>query len=342
MKTFGIIMLAMTCHAFPFITRKWVVGDNRDDTVDRMTVDNGNIFLARNRQMQWFRPQLDHPIEHLSRDFPRTIYNLSVKKKALLVSMSPSTPQHVSESMVFVRGKCYKILWGDNTMYETVMEENGYVLRANYFGNITYGNYKTGLNTYNTRTYTNCTYSTMFVYDNYLWCATECEINNTRTTKIDVFDLFVKRGGVDYMAAVPDMSFLIENNMCFHPCQLWVSIDPIYKLVYIIVGYMKGGVRVAQSSYPPEKKPIWVKSSHLPNEHIIRSMSFDKSYLFFLDEEGISAYRLFPRVDIHSYLGKYTFVEKYYQGITQIVSIQKRVFWNGESSVYSAEVVDDS
>jgi hypothetical protein len=330
-----LAVVVVACHAFPFSIRRWDLGTR--EVVDAMAVDHGNLFLSRNRQMQWFRPQTDQPIRHLQRDFPRAIQRLAVRKKALLVNLSPPTHLHVSETMVFAHEKCYHVLWGDNTLYETVLEENGYVLRSNHFGNITYGDHQ-GLRTYNTRTYTNRTYSAMVAYEKHLWCATECQRNNTRITQVDAFDMFVRRGGVDYIASVPDWSFQVESKECHHPSHLCVWVDPLLKNVFLVVGYRVGGVRVAQCTYPPEKKVLWARSSHLPHERVIRSMSLDMPYLFFLDEEGISAYRLFPRVDVHPFLGTHRFSNRHYQEATQIVSIKNQVFWNGGPHLYSAEV----
>lgn len=341
MKTCLIMMfLAMTCHAFHFATRRWDFGRDREN-IDWMTTDNGNVFITRNKKMQWFRPIIDKPIVHLDRDFPKTINRVSVRKKALLVSMSPDNSHYVSETMVFVNGGFYSVRWRDNTLYETVIEKNGYVLRSNYFGNITYGDNE-HMFTYNTRKYINCTYSAMIVHDKYLWCAMEYVRNQTRVTRVDAFDLFVKRDGVDYIASIPDMSFMIENKGCSQPFQLRVSIEEDHpqKIIYLAIGYMQGGVNVAQCYYPPEKKHTRMMCAHLPNEHLVRSISLDFPYLFFLDEEGISAYRLFARVDVHQYIGKHRIVRDHYHQPTQIVSINKRVFWNGGQKLYSAEIID--
>lgn len=328
-------------NPFPFITRRWDFGDCRDN-IDTLTTDNGNLFLARNNKMQWLRPLTDKPIVHLSRDFPRSINRLSINKKALLANLSPEDHSSVSETIVFFEGKCFRSCWKDNTMYETIIGQNGYLLRSNYFGNITYGNHN-GLYIYNTRTLTNFTYTAMVVHDKYLWCAVEYKNKNgTRVTRIDAFDLHVPINGVDHLASVPDMSFLVENKGCAYPCQLWVSIENFSpkKLVYIIIGYMMGGVNVAQSYYPTEKQYTQTMCSNLPNEHAIQSISFDRPYLFFLDEEGISSYKLFPRMDLHQYFGKYKLPKNYYSRATQIVSLKRQVFWNGGQNLYSVEVVE--
>lgn len=338
-----IFMAMRTSSTFHFITRRWDYDPQRD-LIDTLTTDNGNLFIARNNKMQWFRPLIDDekPMVHLNRNFPRTIQQLSVKKTALLVNMSPENNRHMSESMVFVKGKCYSVLWKDNTMFETIVEKNGYLLRSNYFGDITYGDYK-NIFTYNTRKYTNTTYSTMFVYDKYLWCAVEYIKNNTRMTRVDAFDLFVNINSTDYIASVPEMSFHIENKDCIQPCKLWVAIENYFpkKMIYFVVGYMRGGVNVAQTYYPPEKKEVSIMCSNLPSDKIIKSISFDMPYLFFLDQDGISSYKIFPRMDIHQYHGLYRIPEKFYSHINQIVSIKKQVFWNGEQVLHSAEVVED-
>lgn len=234
-------------------------------------------------------------------------------------------------------------MWKDNTMYETIVEENGYILRSNFFGNITYGNHQ-NIYTYNTRTYTNLTYTAMVVYDRYLWCATECRNkNDKRLTRIDAFDLFVKLNGTDHISSVPEMSFLVDNKDCRHPCRLCVSIEKSapQNIVYLIIGYMIGGVNVAQGAHPTEKKSTYTMCSNLFNEFAIRSVSWDCPYLFFLDEKSIQSYKIFPRMDIHMFLGKYTLPKKYFSETTQIVSIKKQVFWNGEEILRSAEVVED-
>ena len=335
--------LTIACNAFHFVTRRWDFGDYHE-TIDALAVDNGNLFLSRNNKMQWLRPMVDKPIVHLTRDFPRIINRLSIKKKAILVNLAPDNARSVSETLVFSNGKCCRVAWKDNTMYEALVEQNGYVLRSNFFGNITYGNHD-NLFTYNTRVYTNFSYSAMVVYGNHLWCATEFKtMNNTRMTRIDAFDLFVKLNGSDhdYISSVPDMSFLVENKGCVHPCQLCVSVEKHHpkNIVYLIVGYMIGGVNVAQAFFPTEKKFTYTMCSKLPNERHVRSMSWDKPYLFFLDEEGISAYKIFPRMDLHQYMGKYKLPTKYFSETTQIVSIKRQVFWNGEESLYSAQVVE--
>lgn len=340
MKFYFFIFLT-NVNAFNFITRRWEFGNYRDN-IDTLTTDNGNLFLTRNNKMQWLRPLIDKPINYMSRDFSRTINRLSVKKKALLVNLSPETHDSVSETMVFFNGKCFRSCWQDNTMYETVIEENGFVLRSNYFGNITYGNHE-ALFTYNTRTYTNITYTAMVVHDKYLWCAAEYKTkNNTRMTRVDAFYLHTQLDGRDHIASVPDMTFLLENKGCTYPCQLCVSIENFSpkKLVYLIVGYMIGGVNVAQSYYPTEKRFTQTMCSNLPNEHVVKSISFDAPYLFFLDENGISSYKLYPRMDIHQYNGRYPLGKKYYSDTTQIASIKRQVFWNGDQHLYSAEVVE--
>lgn len=339
MRICFLTMLAViTCHSFPFTIKKWEFGDNRGN-IDQLTTDNGNVFLSRNKEMQWFRPlSHDKPIVYLSRYLPRTINRLSVRKKALLVNMPPSSHEYASETMVFANNMHYSVLWRDTTMYETVIEKNGYVLRSNYFGNITYGDYK-NMFTYNTKKYINTTYSAMFVHDKYLWCAMQC---NKNYTKVDAFHLYMERNGDDYISTIPDMSFLIENKGCSYPSKMWVSVenDHPQKIIYIVLGYMTGGVNVAQCYYPTEKKPTRMLCSHLPNPYPVRSLSLDFPHLFFLDEEGISAYRLFARVDIQQYIGKHKIFKDYYQEITQIVSIKNKVFWNGGQTLYSAEVAD--
>lgn len=337
----GVVVIGVV-SPFHFITRKWDFGDSRD-TIDTLTTDNGNLFLTRNNKMQWLRPLLDKPIIHLSRDFPRTIHGMSVHKKSILVNMSPEKEGAVSETLVFANDKCFRMSWNDNTMYETLVVQNGYLLRSNYYGNITYGNHE-NVFTYNTKILTNMTYSAMTVYGKYLWCATEYTTpNNTRITRIDAFDLFVNVNGVNYISGVPEMTFLFDNKGCASPCQLCVSIEKFSPtdIVYIIVGYMKGGVNVAQAFYPTEKKMTSVMCSNLPNENPIRSLSWDRPYLFFLDGKTISSYNIYPRMDIHRYLGKYTLPLKFFSETTQIVSLKKQVFWNGENTLYSAEVVED-
>ena len=330
-------------NAVHFLVRKWDFEKSRD-MIDTLATDNGNLFLTRHNKMQWLRPLTDRPILHLEREFPRTIQRLSVKKNALLVNMVPDDRHHVSETMVFAKNKCFRSKWKDNTMFEAVVQDNGYLLRSNYFGNITYGNHES-LFTYNTRTYTNITYSAMFLYDKYLWCATEYRNkDNVLMTRVDAFDLFVRLSDDrDHIASVPDMTFLLENKGCVHPCQLWVSVENYFpkQMVYLVVGYMVGGVNVAQAYYPPEKKPIETMTSHIPNEKTILSLAFDMPYLFFLDEDGISSYRIHPRADIHRYIGQYRPGKKYFSGITQIVSIKKQVFWNGEQILHSAEIVEE-
>lgn len=269
----GVVLLS-PCGGFHFITRKWRFDGSREN-IDALAVDNGNIFLSRNNKMLWFRPEVDKPIYHLSRDLPRTINNLSVKKKALLVNMVPEDIGSVSETLVFANNKCGSTLWKDNTMYETVIEENGYLLRGNFFGNITYGNHE-NMFAYNTRTLTNFTYSTMFVYGKHLWCATEYKSENgDLTTRVDAFDLFVKRDGIDYISSVPDMTFLVDNKGCMGPCKLCVSIEKSApkNIVYIIIGYMMGGVNVAQGFIPTEKACTHAMCSNLPNEYTVRSIS---------------------------------------------------------------------
>lgn len=344
MKVYYLVLFAAITtrlNAFNFITRRWEFGDCREN-IDTLTTDNGNLFVTRNNKMQWLRPMIDKPIHYMSRDFPRTINRLSVKKKALLVNLSPKDHNSMSETTVFCNGKCFRSCWQDNTMYETIVEENGFVLRSNYFGNITYGN-QDGLFVYNTITLINMTYTAMVVHGKYLWCAVEYRgKNNTRMTRIDAFDIHVKLDGRDHIASTPDMTFLVENKGCAYPCQLIVSIENFSpkKLVYLIVGYMMGGVNVAQTYYPTEKRFTQTMCSNLPNQNVIKSMSFDSQYLFFLDEQGISSYKLFPRMDIHQYIGNYPMYKKYYSHATQIVSIKKQVFWNGDESLYSAEVVE--
>jgi hypothetical protein len=339
---FFLMAALLPSHAFHFVVRRWDFGGSHD-TIDTLAVDNGNLFLSRNNKMQWLRPRLDKPIVHQTRDFPRTINRLSIKKKSILVNLMPDNTGCVSETLVFSNDKCCRVAWKDNTMYEALVEKNGYVLRSNFFGNITYGNHD-NLFTYNTRVYTNTTYTAMVVYDNHLWCATEFKTthNNTRMTRIDAFDLFVRLDGHDYISSVPDMSFLVENKGCLHPCQLSVSVEKHHpkNIIYLIVGYMVGGVNVAQAFLPTEKKFSYTMCSNLPNENHVRSISWDRPYLFFLDEEGISAYKIFPRMDIHQYMGKHKLPKKYFTETTQIVSLKKQVFWNGEQSLYSAEVVE--
>lgn len=327
-------------QSFQFTTTKWIFGKDRN-VVETLAADNGNIFLSRNNKLQWFRPLQndDDPSPHMTREFQRPINRVAVGRKALLINMTPKKHQHVSETMVFAKDKCYNVLWADNTMFETVVEENGYIMRANYFGNITYGDDK-NMHTYKTNT----TYSAMYVHDKYLWCATDFKtVNNKRMTKIEAFDMHVKRDGVDYLAGSPEMTFVVENKGCAHPCRLSVSVvnDFPKQIVYITVGYMMGGVNVAQTYYPPEKPITQTMCAHLPSKHVVRSIAFDMPYLFFLDEDGIHSYRVFPRMDTHMYMGTHPIAKKYYSETNQIISIKNQVFWNGEQELYSARVIED-
>ena len=343
MRILFFLKTIATSQAFHFVARRWEFGDTRGN-IDTLAVDNGNLFLSRNDKMQWLRPMIDQPIYHMARDFPRPINRLSVKKKALLVNMVPDKSDYVSETIVFSNGKCCRVVWKDNTMYETLVEQNGYVLRSNFFGNITYGDHD-NLYTYNTRMNGDLVYSAMTVHGKHLWCATEFRTQNgTRMTRIDAFDLFVRLNGTgrDYIASVPDMSFLVENKGCAHPCQLCVSIEKDHpkNIAYLIVGYMVGGVNVAQAFLPTEKKFTYTMCANLPNEYTVRSMAWEMPYLFFLDEEGISSYKIFARVQPPMFMGKYKLPLKHFSETTQIVSLKKQVFWNGEQSLYSVEVVE--
>ena len=343
-KIFFLLFMSVVgvVNPFHFVTRKWDFGDCRD-TIDTLATNNGNLFITRNNKMQWLRPLIDKPIVHLSRDFPRTILGITVHRKSMLVNMSPDKEGVVSETLVFANNKCFRMSWKDNTMYETLVVQNGYLLRSNYFGNITYGNHE-NLFTYNTNLFTNMTYSAMIVSGKYLWCAAEYKTtNDTRITRIDAFDLFVNVSGTDYISSVPEMTFLLDNKGCVSPCRLSVSIEKFSPkdIVYIIVGYMNGGVNVAQAFHPTEKKITSVMCSNLPNERPIRSLSWDRPYLFFLDGKTISSYRIYPRMDIHQYMGTYKLPLKFFSETTQIVSLKKQVFWNGENILYSAEVVEN-
>lgn len=328
------------CATYHFEVRKWKV-DGCKENIHALSVDNGNIFFSRNEKMVWFRPALEGSIEYLSRTFPKTIQQLSVKKKALSVNMRPDSMDTVSETFVFANEKCNRLVWKDTTMFETVIDKNGYLLRSNFFGNITYGNHEK-MFTYNTRKLTNCTYTSMCVYDRYLWCATEYKTSQDKfVTRVDAFDLFVNLDGQDQISSVPDMTFLVDNKGCVGPLKLCVSIekDAPKDIVYIIIGYMIGGVNVAQVSLTNEKTYNETRCGHLPNEYTIRSMSFDRPFLFFLDEKCIHSYKIFPRTEIHQYIGKYKL--RYGSETTQIISMKKQVFWNGEEELYSAEIIQE-
>jgi hypothetical protein len=327
-----------------FLVRKWDF-DRQRDMIDTVTTDNGNVFVTRHNKLQWFRPSLDRPLAPIERDFPRTIQRLSVKKTALLVGMSPETPTHHSETFVFAKNKCFRSRWKDNTMLETVVEENGYLLRSNYFGDISYGNHDSIL-TYNTKTFSNLTYSAMTVHDKYLWCATQYQINNTWVTRVDAFHLFVRLNDMDHIGSVPEMSFFIQDKgdaLCRQPLHLSVCIKNHFpqSIAYIVIGYMIGGLHVAQADFPLEKDSKETMTSYIPNEKSVLSVAFDMPYLFFLDEEGISTYRIYPRADVHRFLGKYHLGQQFFNRVTQIVAIQKQVFWNGEPVLRSAEICED-
>ena len=336
---YWLVMVLSVAQAFHFATKKWVFGKG-ENVVETLAVDNGNIFLSRGNKLQWFRPTHDdEPFLHMTREFKRPINHVAVGSKTLLINMTPTKHEHVSESIVFAKDNYYNLLWCDNTMFETVIEKNGYIMRANYFGNITYGDDKQ-LHTYKTNT----TYSAMCVHDKYLWCATDFKtVQNTRMTKIDAFDMHVGRDGIDYLANSPEMTFIVENKGCAHPCRLSISIENDFpkKIVYIMVGYMMGGVNVAQTYYPPEKPITQTMCANLRSKHVIRSIAFDMPYLFFLDEDGISAYRVFPRMETHMYMGQYRVAKKYYSETNQIISVKNQVFWNGDNELYSARVMEE-
>lgn len=349
MICFRILFCAAVASGFPFVVRRWDVGGSRD-VVDTVTTDNGNIFFSRNNKMQWFRPMPrqtqdgdeDELSVHTGREFPRTIYRVAVRKKALLVGMSPSSPDFVSETMVFAKGLCYNVLWRDNSCYESVVEENGYVVRANFFGNITYGNHEE-MRTYSTRKLTNLTYTAYCVYDGRLWCATEYwSRNKTRVTRVDAFDLRVRIGDRDHLSSVPDVTVVFDSKGCAHPCHLSVSVEKDYpkKVLYIVAGYMMGGVNIAQLYYPMEKPSMRAMCGNLPSKHAVKSLAADMPHVFFLDEEGIHAWKAYARMETHQFLGTLQLPRKHFTETTQIAAVRKRVFWNGEEAPFSADVVE--
>lgn len=341
----SLVLIALMCQKvspFQFITRRWNFGDTQDP-IHSLSVDNGNLFLSRHCQLQWLRPTPNKPIIHTNRYLPRSINHVVVQKKAFLANMIPEDSRCVSESMVIHNDKCYNVRWHDTTMFETVIEKNGYILRSNYFGNITYGNYE-NLFTYNTRVYTNTTYSAMCVEHGFLWCATEYWTKNqTRATRIDAFDLHVKGvDGFEYLASMPEMSFVVDTRDAFQPHQLRVCIQNYApkKIIVLVLGFMMGGVVVAQSFYPTEKKKTQTMCRRLETQGVVRSLSLDMPYLFILDDNNIYSYKIYPRIDLPMFLGKYCLPINYYQETTQIVSFKNHVFWNGQDILHSAEIVE--
>lgn len=339
-----LLVVPVVASAFPFTTKRWTIGGKKD-LVDTVATDNGNIFFTRDKRMHWFRPVLteDGDTFYMERDFPRTINRVSARKKSLLVNMSPPDAGCVSETMVFSKGVSYNVLWQDNTLFEEVVAENGYVVRANFFGNISYGNYE-GIHTYNTRRHNNLTYTAYCVHDGRLWCATEHRgRNNTRITRVDAYDLHVKLDdGRDHMASVPDMTVVFDSRGCAHPCHLSVSVEKDYpkKVLYIVVGHMMGGVNIAQLYYPMEKPAMRAMCGNLPCGHSVRSLAVDMPHVYFLDAEGIHAWKAYSRMETHQFIGTHTLPKKHFSETTQIVAVKKQVFWNGEEVPFSVDVVE--
>ena len=318
--------------AFKVLTKIWSIRRG-DPPVDTVTSHNGNIFLGRSNQLQWFKPTGDQIKGLQERWLPRPIQKIDVNTKSLLVRLSPDNLDYVSESMVFAKGTSKKIKWEDNTLFETVVEDD-MLFRSNYFGDIAIYPLTKEEDDHDELKTMKIKASAMTIHGKYLWTAVEQNTHKGTFTKIEAIAL-------DTMNTT--YTFYLDSHKCCHPVHLSVMIQECYpkSVIYIVVGYMRGGVCTGNMYFPPEnQKSTFHTHNHLPNENVLLSMCFDFPFIHTLTDKCIETYRFPAIMSIPQYLGSYHFRHNYYNVVNQIACIKRQVFWNGEEELHSVEITE--
>lgn len=318
--------------AFSILNRIWQIRKG-DPPVETITSHNGNIFLGRSNQLQWFKPSSDQVKGFQERWFPRSIQRIVVNPKSLLIGLSPENLKYVSESMVFAKGKTQKIKWEDNTLFETVVGDEK-ILRSNYFGDLSiYPINDDDDSLEEDLIMSKIKASAMTIHGKYLWTAVEQHTRKGQCTRVDAIDL---------SSLNTTYTFYIDSNKASHPVHLSVMVQECFpnNALYIVVGYMRGGVYAGHVYFPPENEKCTLQSHHLPNDDVILSMCFDFPFIHTLTDKCIETYRFPAVMSIPQYLGAYYLPRNYYSVVNQIACVKRQVFWNGQETLQSVEISD--
>lgn len=329
--------------AFAYQLKKWNLGFK--DTIDTVSTDSGSLFITRNRHLQWFHPtKTENSVSLLhQRFFPKTIRNIVVKPKIMLVNMVSDDNSYVSESIVFSKGERFNIKWNDSTLYETIIDSNQYILRSNFFGKVSYGPSIDQMQESIIRMPNRVPYTTMTVGLPYLWCAGDYNIpEKGRFTRIDAYDIF-SSSKIDTINPIPTYTFYMDQHNCAYPIHIRACIEECFpkKTLYLLVGYGIGGACISNVyTFPPTNNQQVIHSNLMPCSKEITSMAFDYPYIYLLEKHDIHMYHIPSVLSMPQYIDTHTVSFPLdYKYITQIVAIKRHVFWNGDNTVRSLEVM---
>lgn len=327
--------------AFSYQIKQWDLGSR--ETIDTVNTDSGTLFLTRNRHLQWFHPAKCENGDSRVHDryLPKTVRSVEVRPKIMVVNMLSEDMDYISESVVFSKGERFSMKWDDNTLLETILDSNQYLLRSNYFGKIHYGPSVEDMQISMLRMPNRKPYTAMTVAEPFLWCAGDDHVPEKGImTRIDAYSLLSKSGR-DSINPVPAYTFFVDRHECIQPMHLRVAILPKGTL-YTVVGYAIGGAAVANVRiFPPVERQQVVDSHWLRCSHEISSVAFDYPYLYLLERGKIHMYHIPAVLTMPSYRGTYTASLPFeYKQVTEIAAIKRHVFWNGECVLRGLELMD--
>ena len=326
--------------AFSYQVKQWDTGYT--DIIDTVNTDSGTLFLTRNRHLQWFNPTKCENGDNRLHDryLPKTVRSVEVRSKVMVVNMLSEDKDYVSESIVFSRGERFNMKWDDNTLMETILDCNQYLIRSNYLGKIHYGPSPEDMHVSVLRMPSRKPYTTMTVSEPLLWCAgDEHTPEKGIMTRIDAYSL-LSSSGKDYLNPIPIYTFLVDRHECSQPLHLKINILPKGTL-YTVIGYAIGGACVAHvPMFPPVERQKVLSSHWIRCCHEIPSIALDYPYLYILERGKIHMYHIPTVSTMPSYSGTYTVCLPFeYKHVTQIVAMKRHVFWNGESILRGLELI---
>lgn len=331
MKVSGVAAFLMMTASV--VKKRWIIRRD-DEPVDTLTTFNGMVFLGRNQKLQWFTMSEDKIRGVQERWMPRPIQKIVVHPKSLLINLCPETIDYVSDTMVFTRGKTLNVKWYDNTLYETIIDEDR-IIRGNHFGQVHIGSLRGNSNETSPMDKHKVKTSTAMTFrHNLLWCASEERTKDGPQTIIEVFNTSDPMLQKLY-------SFSIDSKTCSHPTHISVVLQECHPriVLYVAVAYMRGGIHVGHAFFPPDKQSITPIRTHLmPSQNPVLSMCMDYPFVHSLDKEGIETMRFPSILSIPEYIGRYDIPQSNYHIVNQIACLKRRVFWNGHNALHSVEI----
>ena len=326
--------------AFSYQVKTWDLYPQ--DVIDTITTHRRSLFLTHNRHLQWFQPvNVDQHTDVLqNRFFSKTVQNVIVQPKTMVVRLLSEDPTYMTESVVFAKGKHFSFKWTDSTLYETIVESNQYVLRSNFWGVVHYGSSPTDMQKVTLRMPDRRYYTSMVVCGSYLWCVGD---GPNRSTRVDGYEMTCS-SDKDTIHPIPRYTFHIDSHDCMHPLHIKACIQECFpkKTMYIVIGYAIGGACIANvHTYPPISSQQTLSSHWVRCDNAITSISFDYPYLYFLEKGVIHMYHIPAVLTLPKYIASHKVsMDMDYKQVTQIAAIKRHVFWNGESTLHGIEITD--